>query len=76
MSNLRRELGLSLVKKDKDPVSTSDVAWILDCRPETVRRMKRAGRIRVVCLGPSGRHMYDRSEIDRLAAERNRKPDC
>jgi len=56
----------------RNPVLISEAARILECCADTVRRLEAAGVLRAVRT-PSGMRIFERREVEQLAAQRAAK---
>jgi DNA-binding transcriptional MerR regulator len=55
-----------------DVVSTYEAAQIVECTPDNIRRLARAGRLRAVIETSAGR-LFSRSDVEKLKQERQRR---
>ena len=60
------------MRETKKYVSTNEAARLLDLVPDSIRVMARQGRLDVAIETSAGR-LYLRSDVERLAAERQRR---
>jgi len=55
-----------------DVVSSLEAARIIDCSPDNIRRLARAGRLRAVITTGAGR-LFSRRDVEALAEERRQR---
>lgn len=59
--------------RDTTLITTSESARILDCGTENVRRLARAGHLQIAATVGHGQRLFERAEVERLAAQRSRR---
>lgn len=59
--------------KNSELLTVGQVANEWQCSPDTVRRLADGGRLPAIRVGREGHRLFNRSDVERVAAEREAK---